>query len=307
LSAKKPKNLVASIHDRLLAIARTRGDNFQYFLMRYALERLLYRLAQSPHADQFILKGALLFQLWTDQPHRPTRDLDLLGHGSPAIPRMETIFREICLQPVEDDGLVFDAGSIRGEQVKENDDYQGTRIRGEAKLGNARIPLQIDIGFGDAVTPAPARIDYPTLLDFPAPSLLAYNRETVAAEKLEAMVILGMANSSMKDFFDLWTLAQEFEFDGEALSQAIAATFKRRETPLPTDEPVALTPEFTADSSKQVQWRAFLKRSGLDVQEPDLNAIVAVLRPFLLPPLRSLVTAQSFRTRWPPAGPWQGK
>jgi predicted nucleotidyltransferase component of viral defense system len=205
--------------------AKDRGEDFQYILTRYVLERFLYRLSQSSLGNTFVLKGALLFQFWTKTPHRATRDADLLAQGAPSVDRFVEIFANLCNEKVADDGLIFLTASVQGEQIKAEDEYQGIRITAEARLGSARIPLQIDIGFGDAITPGPAEIEYPTLLDFPAPKLLAYNRETVVAEKFQAMVFLGMANSRMKDFFDVWTLAREFSFDGQALSQAIAATF----------------------------------------------------------------------------------
>lgn len=231
------RNLVQSIHQRLLNAARERGEELQLMLTRYGLERLLYRLTQSSHAGEFVLKGAMLFQLWTGQTYRSTRDLDLLGHGAPSAERLAKLFAEVCSISVADDGLTFAADAIRAGPIKEGDEYQGIRIHIDARLGNARIRLQIDVGFGDAVTPAPQAVSYPTLLEFPAPRLLAYPRETVVAEKFQAMTVLGIANSRMKDFYDLWTLARQFSFEGATLSAAIEATFDRRKTPLPTDAP----------------------------------------------------------------------
>jgi hypothetical protein len=216
----KPANLAASVRQRLLNLARTQKEDFQLVLTRYALERLLYRLGRSEHAGIFILKGAMLFQIWSNQRHRPTRDLDLLGRGESSIERFEQIFRDICQATVEDDALVFMADSVRGERIKEDQEYEGLRIRFEARLEHARISLQIDIGFGDAVRPAATKIEYPTLLDFPAPTVLAYRQPTVVAEKFQAMVALGIANSRMKDFYDLWVLARDFEFDGSTLCEA---------------------------------------------------------------------------------------
>ena len=198
-------------------LAREQKEDFSIVLTRYGLERLLYRLSQSAHRDRFVLKGAMLFQLWSGHPHRPTRDLDLLGHGSPDPERFEGIFRDICRQNVEDDGLEFQSDSVRAESMKEDEEYQGLRLKLVSRLGNARIPIQIDIGFGDAVTPEPDEVIYPTLLDGPAPTLKAYPRETVVAEKFQAMVMLGIANSRMKDFYDLWILMRQFEFSGPAL------------------------------------------------------------------------------------------
>jgi Nucleotidyl transferase AbiEii toxin, Type IV TA system len=246
--------MAASVRQRLLNIARDRQEDFQLVLSRFALERLLFRLSRSQHRDAFTLKGAMLFQFWGGEPHRPTRDLDLLGRGEPSTEQFEQVFQEVCRQPAGDDGLVFRDETVRAEQIKEDDEYQGLRIRLEARLGSARIPIQIDVGFGDAVTPGPQEITFPTLLDFPAPVIQAYPRETVVAEKFQAMVMLGIANSRMKDFYDLWMLAGQFEFQGPILCDAIHATFDRRKTTLPVGPPLALTSEFAEDSGKQTQW-----------------------------------------------------
>lgn len=297
--------MAASVRQRLLNIARTQQDDFQLVLSRYALERLLFRLSQSSHRDQFVLKGAMLFQLWGGQPHRPTRDLDLLGRGDPSIRRFEQVFQDICRQPAGDDGLAFLAETVRAEQIKEDDEYQGLRLRLEARLGNARIPLQIDIGFGDAVTPEPHEITYPTLLEFPAPTIRAYPRETVVAEKFQAMVMLGIANSRMKDFYDLWTIASKFEFQGPMLCAAIRATFERRRTPLPDEAPLALRPEFTGDSVKRTQWQAFIRKGKLASGGMTLAEVAGMLAGFLMPPTDALVQGDSFKGVWHPPGPWQ--
>ena len=247
MTKQKPRNLAASVRQRLMNVARSQKEDFQLILTRYALERLLYRLSQSEYRDVFVLKGAMLFQLWGDQPHRPTRDLDLLGRGENSIPRFERIFREVCDLAVEEDGLVFNAQSVRGETIKEDQEYEGLRLTLDCRLENARIPIQIDIGFGDVVTPAASELTYPVLLDFPAPVLAVYSRESVVAEKFQAMVMLGIANSRMKDFFDLWVLARQFEFQGPMLCQAIRATFERRRTPVPAEVPLALSAEFSND------------------------------------------------------------
>ena len=305
MKGKKPTNIAASVRERLSQAAKRDGEDFQYVLTRYALERLLYRLSKSEHVRNFVLKGALLFQFWTRTAHRSTRDLDLLSNGSPSINHFEDVFRQVCRESVEDDGLEFVAESFHGEQIKEEDEYQGIRIRGEVKLGNARIPLQIDIGFGDAMTPGPVEIEYPTLLDFPAPKLWAYNRETVVAEKFQAMVNLGMTNSRMKDFFDVWSLAREFEFDGAALSKAIAATFKRRGTELRAGTPLALSDEFATDATKGTQWRAFLRKGSLSAEGQDFRDVVRFIGSFLGPVIEALGKAHSFTGRWQPPGPWQ--
>ncbi len=298
MKSRQPRNMAASVRQRLMNLSRERGEEFQLILTRYGLERVLYRLAQSPHAGRFVLKGAALFQLWTGQPHRSTRDLDLLGQGSPSTDRLRQLFQDVCSLSVDDDGLTFLTDAIRAEQIKEDDEYQGIRLSIEARLGNARIPLQIDIGFGDAITPGPQAVTYPTLLDFPAPQLNAYPRETVVAEKFQAMVQLGMANSRMKDFYDVWTLARKFDFDGTMLCAAIRATFQRRQTALPATAPLALTPEFSTDRNKAIQWNAFLRKGRLIESPPPLEEAVSLLASFLMPPTLALVSNDPWNRTW---------
>jgi predicted nucleotidyltransferase component of viral defense system len=285
--------------------AQEATEDFNLVLTRYALERLLYCLSQSPHRDRFVLKGAMLFQIWTGQVHRPTRDLDLLGQGAPSPPAFEQIFRDICDQDVDDDGLEFQADTVHAEPIKADEEYQGLRLKLQARLASARISLQIDIGFGDVVTPGPHEIIYPTILDFPAPALKAYPRETAVAEKYQAMVMLGIANSRMKDFFDVWTLAREFAFSGPVLCAAIQATFARRQTALPKQPPLALTTEFTEDRQKLIQWRAFVSKSKLDGEGIALPEIADSLRAFLMPPTMALGSGAGFEMNWPPNGPWR--
>jgi len=283
MSKENPTNLSASIRQRLLNLARQRKDEFQLVLIHYGLERLLYRLSNSAHADQFTLKGALLFQIWVGQSHRSTLDLDLLGKGASDVERFTEIFREICTVVVPDDGLTFLPASVHGEETREEQRYNGIRIHATAILGKAKIPIQVDIGFGDAVTPASQTIQYPSLLGLPAPTLKAYPMETVIAEKYEAMVSLGIANSRMKDFYDLWTLARDYEFDGTILAKAIRSTFKRRATALPIKLPVALTQEFASDRTKRTQWRAFVAKGKLLIEAPPLSDVIALLQNFLWP------------------------
>lgn len=273
-------NRIASIRQRLLDRARTRGEDFQLVLDRYAVERLLYRLSISPHREQFLLKGALLFALWFDQPHRPTRDADLLGFGPPDPERLAALAAELCAIEA-DDGLRFDVGSMAVEPIREEAAYEGLRIRLLAILGDARCHVQWDVGFGDAVTLAPADVDYPVLLEgMPAPRLRVYPRETVFAEKLEAIATLGIANSRMKDYFDLLALLHEGAMDKPVLTQAIRATFQRRATALPDGVPFGLTDAFATDAQKQAQWTAFLRRNRLTA--PALAAVVAELRAFFI-------------------------
>lgn len=302
------RNIAASVRQRLLNASRARREDFQVTLTRYGLERLLYRLSKSAHHDQFIIKGAMLFSAWNEVPHRPTRDLDLLSFGTSDIPRLEEMFREIVNTEVEPDGLEFFTESVRGGRIKEDQEYEGVRLSVQARLAQAHLSLQIDIGFGDAVTPAPEEIKYPTLLaDSPAPHLRAYSRYSVVAEKFQAMVMLGIANTRMKDFFDLWTLARTFDFDGRVLCQAMQMTFERRETEVPSAAPLALTPEFYENRTRQSQWYAFLKRSQLAAQSTTLDEVAAVLRNFLLPPACAVAEKKLFDAHWSPTMEWQMK
>ncbi len=276
-----------------------RQETFEALLNRYFLERLLYRLGRSSHRDRFILKGALLFALWGDAPHRATRDIDLLGYGDPDPEISATAFRDICVGAGQD-GVEFRADTVRALAVREGAAYVGVRVTLEARLGQARQGLQVDIGFGDAVVPAPGAIAYPTLLDQPAPMLRAYPRETVVAEKFQALTALGMANSRMKDFFDLGVLARDYSFDGGTLVAALAATFARRQTAPPEESPLALTPAFAA--AKEAQWRAFARRTAL--VSPSLAPLLIELERFLLPPSRAIARGTPFLHQWRPGGPW---
>lgn len=301
---RPPTNVAHSVRTRLQKVAKESGEEFHYTLTRYAIERLLVRLAASEHGDNFVLKGAMLFRVWSAVAHRTTRDLDLLGSGAPDLDRLAEVFAEICTLTVEDDGVVYDASSVRAARIKEDADYEGVRVTLRAMLGTARLDVQVDVGFGDAITPAPVEILFPTLLATPAPRLLAYPKETVVAEKLNALVDLGLANSRMKDFFDLAFLARTSAFDGTTLARAIAATFARRKTPLPAAGllPLGLTAEFYEDDAKQKQWKAFTSRIA-PTDEP-LSSVVALLAAFLGPPLAHAATPERFRMTWAPSGPW---
>ena len=291
-------NIGASVRARLLDRARAERSNFQILLTRYALERLLYRLSASEHRDRFILKGAMLFVTWVADPFRPTRDLDLLGHGDNDVDAIANTFRAICTEMVADDGVVFDGAALQAVLIREEVEYGGVRVRTTATIDGARVPIQVDVGFGDAVTPEPVEIDYPTLLDAPAPHLRAYPVETVVAEKFEALVTLGMANSRLKDFYDLWLIAQTFELRQSTLADAVRRTFERRRTALVADTPVGLTDEFAA--TWNAQWRAFLGRERMAAAPDAFAAVIADLRAFLMP----LVHASEDGPIWPPGGPW---
>lgn len=275
--------IAQSIHQRLLNIRDKTGEDFNSLLTRYGLERLLYRIVLSKHSDRFVLKGAMLFQLWHNVPGRPTRDIDLLGLGNPSHEQLERVFQDACTVPFEADGLRFDPDSIKAEDIRDDQEYFGIRIRLHGFLNTARIPIQIDVGFGDAVTPAPQEIDYPTLLDLPSPRLRAYHPATVIAEKINAMVVHGFLNSRMKDFYDVYILLCHMHLDDELLAKAMRATFDRRKVSLPKEMPVAFAPEFLENGTKETQWKAFLNRSKLSGFELTLTEVVTYLRDRLWP------------------------
>ena len=297
----KAGNIAASVRQRLLNISNSTGEDFGLVLTRYALERLLYRLSQSKYREQFILKGALLFQVWTHAPHRPTRDLDLLGRGDPSLERCREVFGQLCGIPVEDDGLIFSDETVNADLIKEEQDYEGVRVKFLARLENARIPIQVDVGFGDAVTPG--LLDYPTLLPMPAPRILAYPMNTVVAEKLEAVVSLGMLNSRMKDFYDIWFLARTFPFEAKALSVVLRATFERRKTRLDPEGLNVLLDELSGDVGKRTQWRAFLRKSSLTAPD-DFALVNDAVRAFVLTPAGAASDENQAPVSWSPGGPW---
>lgn len=298
-----PKDIGASVRARLLRLARERGEDFQLVLTRYANERLLFRLASSRHAQRFVLKGAALFTLWTGRPHRATRDLDLLGFGDRSVDHARETFAELLRLDVPDDGVRFAPDTLTVGLIREEQEYGGVRVELVARVTNAQVRLQVDVGFGDAITPEASVIEFPPLLDFPAPRLRAYPRETVVAEKLEAMVQLGMANSRMKDFYDVAVLAHNFDFDGDLLSSAIRATFERRKTAIPTTTPVALTAVFAEDPIKKTQWSAFIRKAGVRDAGSLAEAIVAV-RAFVEAPLVAAANDAPAPRSWRASGPW---
>lgn len=297
------RNLSASVHRRLLNRARERGEDFNYLLTRYGNERLLYRLAQSPYREQFVLKGAALFDVWGDWSYRASRDIDLLGVGDASMEGMRAAFEAIAATVVEPDGLSFSSESVRVGPIREGRADGGVRVKLLARLGNARIQHQVDVGFGDAVAPAIEEGEYPTLLDFPPPRLRMYPRESVAAEKFEAMVRLGVATTRFKDFFDLWEMALTFDFDGESLAAALRATFDRRLTPLPDGAPAALGPEFIKDFRTSAQWAAFLRRIGR-AAGIEFVSVAETLNHFLLPPAAAARAGTNFPLVWVAGEGW---
>lgn len=297
------KNIQASVHARLQTHAHATKRPFQELLQYYAMERFLYRLSQSPHRSRFVLKGALMLHVWDAPLARATKDVDFLGRLDNSLENLERVVREVCATEVELDGMVFDPAMVKTERIKEDADYEGVRIRFVGLLGKARVTMQVDVGFGDVVTPGEVSISYPALLDFPAPELSGYPRETVVAEKFQAMVYLRTMNSRMKDFYDVWLLGSQFAFDGTLLAQAIAATFVNRGTSIELT-PIAFTPEFTEQPSTLAQWTAFRNRLP-NAQCPErLSEVVTFLAEFLLPVARACATGESLELRWTPGGPW---
>ena len=277
------EGLARSVQVRLARHAKEIGVDANLMLTRYGVERYLYRLSRSPYAEQFVLKGALLMLVWLGETLRPTRDADLLGFGELADDNLVRIFREVCGVEVEPDAVSFDADSVALAPIREEDDYGGRRVTLNGMLGAARLKVQVDIGIGDAVTPEPQWLDYPGLLDLPRPRLRAYPRETVLAEKLHAMVLLGMRNSRMKDYFDVHALLREDAMDRNALVNAIRATFARRQTALPEGVPAGLSDGFATDPAKLAQWQAFLSKNRL--RAPELKEVIDNIRDLIAEPL----------------------
>jgi hypothetical protein len=275
------RDRAASVRARLLNVAKATGTDFNLVLVRFALERLLFRLSNSAHSDRFVLKGALLFTLWYDLPHRATRDADLLGFGPSDTGSMASVFRDIALVAA-DDGIVFDPASVRVGVIRKDAGYGGVRVTLNGKLANARCVAQVDVGFGDAVTPGPTDAVYPVLLDdLPAPRLRTYPVYTVVAEKLHAIVVLGMVNSRLKDYLDLVVIMEREALDEPTLALAIAATFQRRGTALPNAPPVGLSDEFALDPTRIALWQSLLKKN--DIVHRPLVDVVKVLRVALWP------------------------
>ena len=282
--AESIQNMGASVRSRLLNLSRSTGRPFETLLVYYALERLLYRLTRTEHAERFVLKGAMLLMTWLEIPLRATRDIDFLAFGEPSPEGMLQVFREV-LAVEQNDGVVFDVEGLKVDRIREEIAYGGLRLQTTALIDKARVKVTIDIGFGDATEPGIEEMAYPALLDLPAPRLRTYARETVIAEKFQAMVDLGRANTRLKDFYDIWVLSRLFHYDDDRLSRAITATFARRGTVLPTEVPDALTPGFSSDPEKRAQWRTFIE--NVDEDPGGLDDVIAALATFIMPHVRS--------------------
>lgn len=303
MTERKITNLPASIRERLLQVAQASKRPFQEVLQYYAMERFLFRLSVSPHVERFILKGALMMKAWGASATRPTRDIDLLGYLPNQVESLVEIIREVCRQEVEPDALLFDPETVTGVVIKEDADYEGVRVTFRGSLQNMPIPMQIDIGFGDIVFPAPAITEYPVILNHARPKLRGYSRETTIAEKFEAMVKLGLLNSRMKDFFDIWLLSRQFDFDGATLAEAIQKTFANRGTTI-TAEPTAFSVEFASDAGKVSQWQAFVRKLRWEGECQDLASVCKAIAKFLSPPAAAALEGLPFRGLWRNAGPW---
>lgn len=297
-------SIADSIRQRLLNLSKSRNETFDLVLTKYGLERLLFRIGESEWKEKLFLKGALLFSVWHDLPYRSTRDLDLLGYGFSSLEYIKNIFVSLCQLNYPEDGLVFNPESINCREIRENNKYNGIRVKLTAFLAEAKIPLQVDIGFGDKVTPEPQYITFPTLLPLPAPHIYAYTIYSVVAEKFNAMVVLGILNSRLKDFFDIWMLSQTLNFSGTILCSAIRDTFKRRDCEIPNNIPIALTDDFSKSQINKIQWKAFLNKKNVNIEHMNFPVIIEQLKQFLLLPLQSIQKQKELKMTWRPEEGW---
>lgn len=303
MSQGPKKNLAASVKQRLINYAQSNGLDFNALLSRFVMERLLYRLSKSSYDCDFYLKGAMLFVLWEKNPHRPTKDLDLLFIPHHDQNELMRIFKEVCSMAVSDDGLFFDPESVKVEEIREANAYGGLRVRLLAYLGTGRVPLQVDVGLGDSVYPATDWTEFPPLLEFSAPRIRAYPTETVIAEKFQAIVDLELRNTRMKDYYDIHYLTRKFNYSGKDFFEAIAQTFTRRRTAIPGSLPTGLSKDFSESPERQIQWNAFLRKNGLD-QSTQLPEIVSRISDFLMP----LILNEEIRgMQWTPEGGWSDR
>jgi hypothetical protein len=302
--AAKTKNMSASVHQRLLNKARELSCPFNEILQHFAIERFIYRLSKSPHADRFVLKEALMFSALTGLMSRPTMDIDLLGKIENNLELIAAVVKDACDTVVDDDGIVFNKDTVTATRITEDLDFKGVRILLRGNLGSIRLFLQIDMGFGDVVIPGPGKVRYPVLLDFPEPELYGYTMESTVAEKFQAMVKLGLLNSRMKDFYDIWFLSRMFDFSGETLIEAIEKTFEKRKTPL-INEPTVFNLTFMKDDTKQAQWKGFIEKTKLTNAPSSFEDVAAAVKVFLQPIVDSIISKRMFQSFWIPQGPWR--
>jgi predicted nucleotidyltransferase component of viral defense system len=299
----KQENLELSVLHSLKELSQKRNEDYQLILTRYAIERFLYRLSCSKHQSRFILKGAMLLFAHTKSGYRPTRDLDLLGFGAESESSLKKMISEICMEDLPNDGVSFLLDTVTIIDIREESAYEGKRVKLQAHIGKTRIPIQIDIAFGDAVFPEPEIINYPTLLSFPEPHIRAYPLEAIIAEKIEAMISLGIINSRMKDIYDVYTLLESYSFKGKILSRSIAETFTRRKTALPENTPLVFSKEFADDNTKKKQWAGFLKKTGLSTPG-ELDEVLKKISTCIQPIIDHLQNKEPFTSFWSAGGPW---
>jgi len=299
------KNIEASVRDRLQNKARETNRPFAEVLQYYSMERFLYRFSQSKYKDKFILKGALMFTVWEVSDRRTTLDIDFLAYFDNQITTIEKVVKDVCKVRVPADGLIFDPETIVGQKIKKDADYEGVRVKFRGFLKRSRIPMQIDIGFGDIVYPKPRIINYPAILDFPNPHLKGYPLESVVSEKFEAMVKLGLLNSRMKDFFDLWLMIRRFDFKGTNLTEALKKTFNHRKTALPEMKPLFAQEIYDEDSDRQTLWKAFLTKGQIKHAPEKLGTTAKAIEKFLIKPITAMSKGEKFNSQWNASGPWK--
>jgi len=298
------KNIAASVHQRLRNKAKETFRPFNELLQYFAIERFIYRLSKSPHADKFILKGALMFAAWHGPASRPTMDIDLLGNIDNSLEVIVTAMKDACMVDVEADGISFNAETVEAVRITEDAEYEGVRVRVHGSLGKAKVSIQIDIGFGDVVVPNPSTVLYPAILDFPAPELQGYTMESTIAEKFQAMVKLGVLNSRMKDFYDIWILSRKFNFKGKILAEAVEKTFEKRNTPATLDAAL-FDPSFGNDGNRNAQWRGFIRKTKLINVPESFEEVMTAVKLFLEPLAASIIEQRTFNSNWAAPGPWR--
>ena len=301
---KNPQDISDSVHQRLLNKARESGHPFNELFQYFSMERFLYRLSRTHHAQKFVLKGALMFTAWNIQASRTTKDIDFLGKLENSVEAIITVMRDTCIQTVEPDGMNFDPESVSCNLIIEDAVYEGIRVFVRGNLGKSRVRLQIDVGFGDVVFPSELNVKYPVILDFPAPTLKGYSPESMIAEKFQAMIKLGELNSRMKDFYDIWLLSKRFDFNGHVLAEAISKTFKIRKTVIP-GQPSIFKKSFSEDQTREKQWRAFLRKTVLTSARHSFYEVMTEIKSFLVPVSSAIVSQKSFQKKWKAPGPWK--
>lgn len=302
---KEVTNINASIRERLQNKSQDTGRPFAEVLQYYGMERFLYRFSQSKYMDKFVLKGALMFIVWDVPERRTTLDIDFLANYDNQITEIEKVMKDVCRISVQVDGLIFDAETVKGQKIKEDADYEGVRVRFLGFLDRSRISMQIDVGFGDVLYPKPKEIDYPVILDLPKPHLKGYASETVVSEKFEAVVQLGVLNSRMKDFYDIWLMMRQFDFDGSQLAEALKRTFAHRKTLFPQGKQLFVEEIYDEKSNHQTLWKTFLSKGNIKHAPDKLSTLARGIEAFLVKPIDAINKGQDFNSEWKAPGPWK--